>query len=198
MIEISFKNFRIYLSFSFFATVVLMMMFNLSGYALWGLYACLIHEAGHLTAMIITEQRIKKLVFYGAGIKIVQDYHDFLIPFSVQAVILFSGFLMNFIVYVVCLLFFKNNSEAILFGTINCIIGVFNLLPLNCMDGGKILVLIFYRLCDYSLALKLEKYLRHINIFLIIVIIAVMAVSGFKNVTLYLTLVYILFSAFII
>lgn len=197
MIELPFKRLKVYLHFSFFAAVSLMMLINVSEYALWGLYACLIHETGHLISMLILRQKVDKLVFYGAGIRIVQRKHDIFTPFAIQLVILFSGCAMNFFVFFT-LKMFTNSFNASLFATINCIIGMFNLLPLNCMDGGKMLVLVFYKLCEYDLAVKLEKYLRSINAFLTVVIIIILAICGFHNLTLYMTLIYILFSALIL
>ncbi len=197
MIELPFKRLKVYLHFSFFAAVSLMTLLNVSDYALWGLYACLIHETGHLISMLILKQKVDKLVFYGAGIKIVQKEHDIFTPFSIQLVILISGCVMNFCVFY-ALKMLTDTFDASLFATINCIICMFNLLPLNCMDGGKMLVLIFYKLCEYDLAVRLEKYLRSINAFLIIVIIIILAICGFQNITLYMTLIYILFSALIL
>lgn len=197
MIELPFRRFRVCMHFSFFATVSLMILLNSGGYAILGLYSCLIHESGHLLVMLITHQEVDRIIFYGGGIKIIQKKQDILTPYSIEAVILVSGCFANFFVFAVTQLF-KDNYMLSLFGTINCIIGMFNLLPIKCFDGGKLLILLFYKVCGYNLAVKLEKYLHSITAFLVICIIIVFFAVGYRNFTLYLTLLYLLFSTLIL
>ena len=168
-----------------------MLLFNFNEFALWGLYACMIHECGHLAAMFFTDITAERIIFYGAGIKIVKADHGMLAPFNKELFVLSSGVLANLAVASFTL---PHGGGAGLFGMINCAIAAFNLLPLNSLDGGKLMVLLFYKLCSYERAVMLEKYLQRLNILLSIIIIAAFAACGYKNFTLYLTILYLLLS----
>lgn len=193
MLEFRFKNIIIAFDFSFFATVSLLILLSGNNYAVLGLAACLWHEFGHFVAMNISSVQIKRLVFYGAGIKIIPDKRMDFTSFGTQLLILVSGSAFNF---AAALIFsFCSSSAAGLFAAINAVIGVFNLLPLQRLDGGKIIIVIIYRLCGFQQACLLERYLKWLNVMLIIIVLTAFAAAGQGNITLYITLCYLLFSA---
>ena len=192
MIEIACGKTGICFHFTFFAAVALLMIIDDSNIPIYGLYACLLHESGHLAAMLICRQPIKRLVFYGAGIKIVQAENELLTGFVKELFILSAGCCVNFAVYAI---FCK--SDMYLFGIINLIVGLFNILPLNSLDGGKIIILCFYKLFTYEKAECAEKILRGINIIFIPMAAIVFYLVGIRNFTLYTTLIYLLFTAVI-
>ena len=72
MFELQFRKITVAFDFSFFASVSLLILLG-SGYAVLGLAACLLHELGHLAVMKICSVPAKRVLFYGAGIKIVPD-----------------------------------------------------------------------------------------------------------------------------
>jgi stage IV sporulation protein FB len=198
MIEISLGKLKIAWHFSFFAAVSLAILFAREKYVLWGLYACLLHEAGHFAAMTIKKQPVKRLVFYGAGIKIVTGSYEAAVPFEIRVWVLAAGCVVNFIIYALSAIisvFYGGNGGLALFGVINLSVGLFNMLPLQGFDGGKLIVSALYRLCPYERAFFLEKFLKKSNIFLIITTAVIFAVCGYRNLTLYLTFLYLLFSA---
>lgn len=164
-----------------------------SCYAVNGLYACLLHETGHLAVMMLFGQPVKKLIFYGAGIKIIQSKNELLVGFGKQLAILAAGCTVNFLIYAMTAFFHKYE----LFGLINLMVGLFNILPLNCLDGGKIIVLGFYRFFTYDKAMKLEAALRSINIATVPLTAVIFFIAGWGNFTLYVTLVYLLFMSIV-
>ena len=175
--------------FSFFAAVSLMMIIAPNGLAIWGLTACIIHELGHLFAMIIMGQRADKIVFYGAGIKIIKKNYNSRTSFDKEIFILISGVLLNFIVF---LALAPLDGNFRLFGIINLIIAMFNLLPLKSFDGGKLITTLFYKFFDYSRAITFDNYLQKINLFLSIAAIIIFYIFGYRNFTFYLTILYLL------
>jgi Zn-dependent protease len=195
MIVLPFKRFTVCLHFSFFATVSLLILLENNSYALWALYACIIHETGHIIAMSLVKQRIEKLCFYGAGIKIINCRTTEQKSFAEEAFVLSAGCLSNIAVYIVIFLFFGNNKNILFFGIINLMIGLFNLLPVNAFDGGKLLVLLFYKAFSVDIASEMETYLKKINVFIVLAVIIAFALYGCTNFTLYITLLYLLFTS---
>lgn len=193
MIELPFRRFKVCFHFSFFATVAILMLCADSCYAVNGLYACLLHETGHLAVMMLFGQPVKKLIFYGAGIKIIQRKNELLVGFGKQLSILAAGCTVNFLIYAMTVFFHRYE----LFGLINLMVGLFNILPLNCLDGGKIIVLCFYRFFTYDKAMKLEAALRSINIATVPLTAVIFFIAGWGNFTLYVTLVYLLFMSIV-
>ncbi len=193
MFELRLKKLTVKFDFSFFATVTLLMLLSGGNYAVIGLAVCLWHELGHFAVMLICGVKVKELVFYGAGIKIVPDKQIDFTGFGTAISVFLAGSAANFLA--ASLLSVSESPEARLFAAVNMVIGAFNLLPLGYLDGGKIILLIIRRLCDYPRACMLERYLKWLNIFLILAVLAVFTFVKRGNFTVYLTLCYLLISA---
>lgn len=190
MIVLPFKHFKMCLHFSFFATISLVILLNDNNYAVYALIACIFHECGHLIAMRFTGQKIKTLLFYGAGIKIVKSKNNAISSFKNDFIVAVSGCVVNIVLFLCCIKI--NNTDIALFGYINLIIGLFNLLPISSLDGGTLISLLLHRLCDYENAVCFEKYLKGINVFIGLVVLIVFALIGCMNFTIYLTIIYLL------
>lgn len=195
MFELRFGSFTAAFDFSFFAAVSLLMLIGDNRYALFGLAACIWHELGHLAVMRLCGISVKRLVFYGAGIKIVPDKQLDFTAFRTQLAVYLAGSSANFLAAV--LLWFSESPAVRIFAAVNSVIGAFNLLPLQYLDGGKIIVLFIRNFCEFSLSARLELYLKRLNIFLILAVLITFLVLGRGNFTLYLTLCCLLVSAVI-
>lgn len=189
MFELNFKKLTVVFDFSFFASVALLTLLS-GNYALLGLAACLWHEMGHLIFMRICGIPVKRMVFYGAGIKIVPDKLIDFTGFGTSLLILIGGSGANFAL--AAALWLINSPTAGLFAAINTLIGTFNLLPLQYLDGGKIILLLIRKLCSYSAACLLERFFKWCSVFLIMTVLIVFAFLGKGNITLYATLCYLL------
>ncbi len=194
MIEIPFGKCKICLHFSFFASVTLLILCSESVYAVYSLYACLLHECGHLIMMILLRQRVKKLVFYGAGIKIIPYKNCEADSFIRQILILLAGCTVNFTLYAVSALL-GEGEKAVIFGAANLAIGLFNILPLNFLDGGKFLIQLFYKMLKFENAVKAENYLRNVNIIIVPCAAVLLYIAGVRNFTIYVTLIFLLFTS---
>lgn len=193
MFELRLKRLTVKFDFSFFAAVTLLMLLSGSNYAVIGLAVCLWHELGHFTVMLICGVKVNELVFYGAGIKIIPDKQIDFTGFGTAISVYLAGSAANFLA--AALLSISESPEARLFAAVNMVIGAFNLLPLGYLDGGKIILLIIRRLCDYQRACLLERYFKWLNVFLIFVVLIVFTAVKRGNFTLYLTLCFLLISA---
>lgn len=192
MLELKLGRVTAAFDFSFFAAVALLALLN-GNYALLGLAACFWHEIGHLIAMKLRKIPVKRLVFYGAGIKIVPDKLISFTGFGTGFWVLISGSAANFTA--AAALCSAENADIKLFAAINLVIGLFNLLPLWYLDGGKLLVLLIRRLCTFSTACLLERFFKWLNVFLIMAVLIIFSFAGKGNFTLYVTLCYLLVSA---
>lgn len=137
LIKSSFKT-TVSVKFSFLATVALLTLSETSASVFMSLMSCFLHETGHLLAMFLFGVDVKKIILYGAGIKIIRGYS--LKEKKKEFIILISGCLMNIIMF---LLFFLLKGDSFkTFAVINLVTAIFNILPIKSLDGGAILLLL--------------------------------------------------------
>lgn len=137
LIKSSFKT-NISVRFSFLAVVALLTLSETSVSVFISLMSCFIHETGHLLSMFLFGVKVKRIVLYGAGIKIVRGYS--LKEKRKELIILISGCLMNVIMFF--LFFFLKGESFKTFAIINLLTAIFNILPIKSLDGGAILLLL--------------------------------------------------------
>ncbi len=129
------KTPRIRLGFTFLLFNALLFIFRSGGIILSFYAACLIHELGHIAAIRLTGGCVREISLSFLGIKISAD------PAATRAkgiLVLLCGPAANLISGWICLKlgifgFFARFSIAE---------GIFNLLPLSCLDGGAVLDII--------------------------------------------------------
>ena len=137
LIKSSFKT-SISIKFSFLATVALLTLSETSASVFMSLMSCFLHETGHLLAMFLFGVDVKKIILYGAGIKIIRGYS--LKEKKKEFIILISGCLMNIVMFL--LFFFLKGDSFKTFAVINLVTAIFNILPIKSLDGGAILLLL--------------------------------------------------------
>ena len=101
MIKFRIKNTKICFDFTFFAVFFIFMMLDTSGYGMLALYACLIHEMGHLVAMLIVRCVPQSVLFYCAGIKITAN-DRYKLSFNKEFLVLVMGSLVNIVLFFIC------------------------------------------------------------------------------------------------
>ncbi len=129
---------QINVTFLFAAFICFTVFIDKSGYILYMISAVVLHEAAHLFTMKIVGCNPKEVWLIPTSVRIVRGIT---VKESHEIAISLSGPLINilffFIFYIVFLL--SGSEEALNFSVINLLIGVFNLLPVNGLDGGIIL-----------------------------------------------------------
>ena len=129
---------KIELKFSFLAVLSVILCTDTEGTALQCLLACALHEAGHIIAMLFLDDPPEKIVFAGGGIKL-KGKND------KKPVVIIGGCFVNFVLFGI-LYFLSSNYSFRLFGTINLLTGVFNLIPVCPLDGYHLLEIVLIKL----------------------------------------------------
>lgn len=122
--------------FRFVALITLMLVLFPESQAALCFFMCILHEAGHLLAMILFGKGAEKISLDYFGMKIDTDKR-FLPPVK-EAVIAFAGPLINLVMCAI--LYACGKTDA---ATINLALAVFNLLPVTMLDGGHIISAFF-------------------------------------------------------
>ena len=193
MIEFTFKGkLKFCVEFTFFAAMALFFYFDKTGMGLMSISACIIHETGHLLILFAEKRDFSTLTFYGGGIKIGYEKKQ-----DMSVLLIIAGSLFNFIIFIVFYFFTPFYLNVKMFAVINLIIGVFNLLPIQYFDGGRLLEKVFIRFFSFEKALNLSKKTeKTISVFSLIILVLIM-VSGFLNHSVLIVIIYIFMVEFI-
>lgn len=176
---------RVKLCFSFFAVIALTGLLGgaQSEKMLIMLACCLLHESGHIAAMLLFGCRPTELTFYGAGIMLSPPKR--LGSFAQDAAVLASGCAVNFLLaFATCIA----TGELTFFAQTNLLLGGFNLLPVGCLDGG--------RLIDLALDGAKAKAVKTAFALLVSVLVMTAALLGSVSVSLMCVLAYMCLSIF--
>lgn len=153
---------EIAVTFPFSALLVLLLLTDRTGLASFLLLAVFTHEAAHLAAMWMLDCSPKRVCLKCAAVEIVSPpvtsaKEEMLItlagPFANG--LLFLTFWLNFQLF--------GSESALLFSSVNALIGAFNLLPVAGLDGGTLLLLLLTRLFG---ELKAKRTLRILGLIL--------------------------------
>lgn len=164
------------------------MLVNDFRYTLYGLYACILHELGHLLFMHAFRMEVNRVIFYGAGIKIKLNKGRFY-PILHELVMLSGGCFVNLLTFVLFAIS-AENTELQIFGIINLSIGLFNLFPLRHFDGGKILHLLIDKFSAPKATAENHNLLQIAGMIFIFTFMALLMYFRISNFTLFFTLLY--------
>ena len=174
MIHIRLFGCTIELRFLFVAAIACSVLLDHTGCVIHTLLASFLHECGHLAAMGFLGGIPKKVVFGIFHIDI-QDDRRVKRGYYQDIVILLAGPAVNFALFFLLLLGFAFFQKQILLfaASTNLLIGLFNLLPVESLDGGQILYAV---LCKKRSPEKAQKWVQIIS-FLVLIPIACMGFS---------------------
>lgn len=129
------KSTAVEINFSFAAVLMFLLLLFPNGNGVTCFLLCVLHETGHIIAMLFYKAppRIIQLDYF--GMKIVPSGK--LLPVRSEAVIASAGITLNILFALIfCILNEKENA------VLSLGLAVFNSLPVEILDGGKILLLI--------------------------------------------------------
>ncbi len=180
---------EIYISFLFAAVVTLMLVIDRTGLIIPTLLAVLLHEAGHLFAMWVMDCNPKSIRLIPASVQIVRSFSPkpdgelaIALCGPIANLTVFTALILNWVAY--------GNESVLKFAMLNLILGAFNLLPVNGLDGGTVLAELLCR--------KYEEYVAYRVIHYITIVFAVLAagvgvfltISGRFNISVYIVALY--------
>jgi Zn-dependent protease len=189
MINIQIQNKLLSFHFTFFASFALILLFKDVDIVIIGFCTCLLHEIGHILAMMFCRNPAEKIVFYGMGIKISGTNRDFL-PFENDFIILSAGIFTNIIAAIVS--FLSKTDHSIMFAQVNLLIAAFNLLPFEIFDGGRIRELLIYNYFEFITADKILKALKKIDFIVFGFAFFTLIFTGIKNPWIYIGILFYL------
>lgn len=162
----SIKYVQIKPNFYFLAGITLILVIDKSYFSIFGILFALLHELGHVLVILTKKNNINKINFGIVNIDMIYennnfcDYKDELFIFSAGCIVNFVLYLIFiFIYFVYNIYFFKIIAYQ------NLLICIINLLPIESLDGHKILNIILSRKLDL---IKCEKILNIISIIFLI------------------------------
>lgn len=162
---------RIKISFLFFAMLTMLFVVDKKGLALITVASVALHELGHIAALCFFKSQPDEIVFGIFGIRIQQN--KYILSDFKQAIVVLCGPLVNVVLFAV---FFLANLAfegqiLLMISAVNLIMGVFNLLPILPLDGGRILFYLLGLFFD-------EKIVCGIMRIVCIVLLCVLALLG--------------------
>ena len=149
------KGVKIRFTFLFFWMLTLFCLIDRSGVLLWGVLAAFIHELGHIIAFVLVGDLPEELSFEITGIKMVRSGKA--ITSGKEIFQLLMGSCTNFLVFLILSYSLQTVNKVSLFAISHLILGIFNLLPIQSLDGGMILKIINEKLFGIRKASVLGK-----------------------------------------
>ncbi len=149
MIHFNFLGIKFGVTVGFFGIICLMLYIDKSGLMLPTLLATIIHEFGHLLALLLLKHKPQKVILKVGAVLIVGNFN--LTPLG-ELVLNLAGPFINLILF---LIFWYtchpyNIPFITNFALINLVLGVFNLLPVTGLDGGSILYLLLSKKLNHN------------------------------------------------
>ncbi len=151
----------------------------------WGLAACIVHELGHVAVATALGGRMERLSLTAVGAELKIGY-DIPLTYSRDSLVALAGPLANLLAGVLALALRWELAAALTFA-----VGIFNLLPILPLDGGRIVYGLLANRLDPDWAERLMTALSGCLVGLLVGVGAVAAVQ-FANVTLLLTALWLL------
>jgi len=176
-------------SFWFFAVVALFVLLGKETLVLYLILPVIIHECGHLLAMLFCRAKIHSIRLTPISVDIRRVDRDVRSHLN-ELVITLAGIATNMLAALVLRLFFFQSIRVMFLGAANIAVALFNLLPIGNLDGGELCRLI----CERLFTPRAAWYISHIMSFLVLtplVALSVLFILRGYNFTLLLTCIYL-------
>lgn len=131
---------KIEISFLFICLISSFVIIESSNLLVWGLSSALLHELGHILVMILVGHKPSKITFNVFDIDIKDNSRNNR-DYKEDIFILLGGPTANFLIVAVLWVLYVNckNEDILILITENLFLGIFNIMPIESLDGGQIL-----------------------------------------------------------
>ena len=159
---------KVEITFWFVALITFIISLNAPSNVLVTVFSSILHETGHLLIMTSVGNKPQAIRFEITGMNIIRQ-PDLKISTKNEIFIALGGPLINLICFLISIviLCICENKNILTFGCINLILMIFNLLPINKLDGGLAL---YYILSQKFDNLTCTKTLKITSVFFIALI----------------------------
>ena len=164
---------RIVPGFSFFAVIGFLICTDREGVSLLCIFSCILHELGHLTVMLALNDPPYEIRLYGGGIHICGG------STSLPAVI--AGCAVNAALFVLFGLIPWEQRGLRLFGAVNLLICLFNLIPVRDLDGKLLLDKLLLRRLPADKAVHVSEICERTASALILPAVVILVFCGVLN-----------------
>ncbi|MEG1551798.1 MAG: site-2 protease family protein [Oscillospiraceae bacterium] len=134
------KNIKIKLGFSFFAVIAVLLCFKINNIILYSITFAVFHEFGHLILIFAGGEKPSQISFSAFGMEIKRN-NDVKLNYKMEILSALAGPFFNILIAVIFTMFyyFNHKEKLIILISVNLILGIFNLLPIFSLDGGRVL-----------------------------------------------------------
>lgn len=158
-------NIPVEISFTLICIAAACVILNIFDKLIWCALAVIIHESGHLLAMLKCGQAPEKIKISAFEIKIF-DSKRLRRSEKQNFFIIFSGPAVNFICFIPFYLLYLLGNEFVLpLAISNLSVGLFNILPVLSLDGGQLIFIILRQRAGADRAEKTVDVITFITIF---------------------------------
>ena len=188
---------KVEITFWFVALITFIFSLNAPSNVLVTVFSSILHETGHLLIMTSVGNKPQAIRFEITGMNIIRQ-QDFQISTKNEVLIALGGPFVNLICFLISVVFLCicENENILTFGCINLILMIFNLLPINKLDGGLALYYILSQKFDNLTCTKILKITSVFFIALIYVWGIYAFVSSKYNISLIIIAIFLTLSMF--
>lgn len=191
-------NFRIFgveirFKFLFFSALTLLFCFKAEKTIGLCLLFSILHEFGHLIVILLCKEKPKLIEFDIFGMKI-ERKNDINQSYKNETLTALAGPVTNFILSVVFYLIYKYTANKIYIEitAVNLAIGLFNIMPVFSLDGGRMLEYMFKMKYSNDKSENVLKAVSFISIAVIFTVGTVIFIKSKYNFSLIIISIYLL------
>lgn len=188
---------QVNITFMFWAVITLMLLLDRTNTCFIAVISAFLHEIGHLAVMFIFSSMPEKLTLGVFGMRI--DKKENTLSYKKETLVSLAGPIVNFIIFTAFYMIYNFKAEEIFLkiSFINLLMGSFNLIPIEPLDGGRAIKNVLSAYCDEQHIDRINDILTFIFLFLLFIVsVFVIKRSGY-NFTLLIFCFYIASSVFL-
>ena len=188
------NNIPVEISYTLICIAAVCVILNISQGFIWCVPAVMIHESGHLLAMLKCGYFPERIKISAFEIKIIDSKRHFRTD-KQNIFIIFSGPAVNFICFIPFFLLYLLGNEFFLpFAAANLSVGLFNSLPVLSLDGGQITYILLRHGMGSAKAERAVDIITFITIFPLAALGFMVMLSSKYNFSLLFVCVYLIIS----
>ncbi len=199
-IEFGIFNCKIKIDFLFVAVLTFIIVTDKTLLSLCAVSLIFAHEFGHILSAKILKMPINEINFGAMSIDIAKPKIYYQKSFAQKMIIILSGFIFNLFIFIILSwVYVITKSEIIILVAFqSLVIGAINILPIESLDGGEAVNLILSRFFGYEKAKKISGVLSIIFLVPIIVFGIFLIAKSWRNMSVGMLALYLIFEKYFI